>query len=146
MDAGDSLSYHDEMAFSTADVDNDLHMSNCAEQNGAGGSATTAHRHRHSVVNGAGGWWFNSCSSSNLNGVYQSTGWYGQPTPVSWAEAGGPGGGEQVPGGAQPGAPGGGADLAGDEHVFGDGVFWFTLKETEFYSLKRVEMKLRAAD
>jgi len=67
---------------------------------------------------------------------------------VSWAEAG-PGGGEQVPGGAQPGAPGGGgggADLAGDEHVFGDGVFWFTLKETEFYSLKRVEMKLRAAD
>jgi len=66
---------------------------------------------------------------------------------VSWAEAG-PGGGEQVPGGAQPGASGGGggADLAGDEHVFGDGVFWFTLKETEFYSLKRVEMKLRAAD
>jgi len=66
---------------------------------------------------------------------------------VSWAEAG-PGGGEQVPGGAQPGAPGGsgGADLASDEHVFGDGVFWFTLKETEFYSLKRVEMKLRAAD
>ena len=64
---------------------------------------------------------------------------------MSWAEAG-PGGGEQVPGGAQPGAPGGGADLAGDEHVFGDGVFWFTLKETEFYSLKRVEMKLRAAD
>ena len=52
---GDSLSYHDDMAFSTADRDNDLHMSNCAEENGAG-------------------WWFNSCSSSNLNGVYQSTG------------------------------------------------------------------------
>jgi len=114
--AGDSLSYHDEMAFSTADRDNDLHMSNCAEENGAG-------------------WWFNSCSSSNLNGVYQSTGWYADP-PVSWAMA-----------------PEGGAGDSDDsdgrrdaDSIFGDGLFWFTLKETEFYSLKRVEMKIRPSE
>ena len=55
---GDSLSYHDEMAFSTEDNDNDLHRRNCAVEN-------------------KGGWWFNSCYSSNLNGVYH-TGWYSQ--------------------------------------------------------------------
>ena len=106
------------MAFSTADVDNDLHMSNCAEENGAG-------------------WWFNSCSSSNLNGVYQSAGWYAEP-PVSWAETTGRAAGRDD-----------GADLAGaagDDSLFGDGVFWFTLKETEFYSLKRVEMKIKPTD
>src|SRR5678815_1828473 len=48
---GDSLSYHDDMVFSTEDVDNDLHMRNCALDN-------------------KGGWWFNSCFSSNLNGLY----------------------------------------------------------------------------
>jgi len=115
---GDSLSYHDDMAFSTADMDNDLHMSNCAEQNGAG-------------------WWFNSCSSSNLNGVYQSTGWYAQP-PVSWAE---------TPDQTANGAAGSYlADVAGEDSLFGDGVFWFTLKETEFYSVKRVEMKIKPTE
>ena len=27
--------------------------------------------------------------------------------------------------------------------TFADGIVWFTLKETEFYSLKKVEMKIR---
>ena len=115
--AGDSLSYHDDMAFSTADMDNDLHMSNCAEENG-------------------GGWWFNSCSSSNLNGIYQSTGWYAQ-RPVSWATAT-----DTADTPDDTDHPG---DSVGDS-VFGNGVFWFTLKEDEFYSLKRVEMKIRPSE
>jgi len=115
--AGDSLSYHDDMAFSTEDMDNDLHMSNCAEENG-------------------GGWWFNSCSSSNLNGVYQSTGWYAQ-RPVSWADAT-----DTAATSSDMDHPDG---SVGDS-LFGDGMFWFTLKETEFYSLKRVEMKIRPSD
>ena len=105
------------MAFSTADMDNDLHMSNCAEENGAG-------------------WWFHSCSSSNLNGIYQSTGWYAQP-PVSWAEA---------TDSATDTASADDPDSSVGDSLFGDGVFWFTLKETEFYSLKRVEMKIKPRD
>ncbi|XP_071142730.1 fibrinogen-like protein A [Mytilus edulis] len=46
-DAGDSLSYHNGMNFSTADRDNDLHSSNCAKSQGP--------------------WWFKSCSHSALN-------------------------------------------------------------------------------
>ncbi|KAK7116538.1 hypothetical protein V1264_002202 [Littorina saxatilis] len=57
-DAGDSLSYHDNMAFSTEDVDNDLHTRHCAAEN-------------------QGGWWFNHCFSSNLNGVFHRA-WYSQ--------------------------------------------------------------------
>ena len=49
---GDSLSYNDEMNFSTRDQDNDNDIKNCAE-----------------VMRG--GWWFNGCSYSNLNGVYK---------------------------------------------------------------------------
>ena len=41
---GDSLSYHDTMAFSTEDNDNDMFRRNCAEEN-------------------KGGWWFNDCYS-----------------------------------------------------------------------------------
>ncbi|ELT89170.1 hypothetical protein CAPTEDRAFT_49616, partial [Capitella teleta] len=50
---------HDGMAFSTEDTDNDLHRRHCAQEN-------------------KGGWWFNSCFSSHLNGVYH-TGWYTTP-------------------------------------------------------------------
>ncbi|XP_064609118.1 fibrinogen C domain-containing protein 1-like [Liolophura sinensis] len=57
-DAGDSLSYHSSMAFSTEDMDNDLNA-------------------RHCAVDYKSGWWYNSCYSSNLNGVYRM-GWYGQ--------------------------------------------------------------------
>ena len=85
--AGDSLSYHDGMAFSTDDKDNDLHRRNCA-------------------VDNKGGWWFNSCYSSSLNGLYRKA-WY-----------------------------------AHDTDTFADGVVWFTWKESEFYSLKKVELKI----
>ena len=115
--AGDSLSYHDDMTFSSADMDNDLHMSNCADENG-------------------GAWWFNSCASSNLNGIYQATGWYAQ-RPVSWATA---------TEDAASSTDTQNQDGSVGDSLFGDGVFWFTLKETEFYSVKRVEMKIRPSE
>jgi hypothetical protein len=49
--AGDSLSHHDNMAFSTYDSDNDDGDDNCAQ-----------------VYKGA--WWYHACYNSNLNGQY----------------------------------------------------------------------------
>jgi len=51
-----SWSYHKGSKFSTKDQDNDNYGDNCAE--------------RH----GKGGWWYNSCHNSNLNGLYGSRG------------------------------------------------------------------------
>ena len=49
---GDSLAFHNSMPFSTYDRDNDRHTDdNCAEKY-------------------KGGWWYNSCYHSNLNGLY----------------------------------------------------------------------------
>ena len=55
--AGDSIEYgsgrdnHNGMVFSTYDSDNDLDSVNCAQLT-------------------KGGWWFNACMSSQLNGIY----------------------------------------------------------------------------
>ncbi|PIK57715.1 Fibrinogen-like protein A [Apostichopus japonicus] len=47
----DALNFHRNMSFSTSDADHDKHTTNCA----------ATHR---------GGWWFNACDTSNLNGRY----------------------------------------------------------------------------
>ncbi|XP_052870695.1 microfibril-associated glycoprotein 4-like [Anopheles cruzii] len=51
--AGDSLSYHKNMKFSTYDRNNDLNNGNCAK------SFESA-------------WWYRSCYHSNLNGLYKN--------------------------------------------------------------------------
>ena len=50
--AGDSLSGHRNLAFSTKDQDNDTL---------SGGSCAVSHK---------GAWWYSKCHSSNLNGLY----------------------------------------------------------------------------
>ncbi|GIY82036.1 techylectin-5A [Caerostris darwini] len=51
-EAGDSMiSEHNNHKFSTKDQDNDTHRDNCAQSF-------------------KGGWWYNSCHDSNLNGLY----------------------------------------------------------------------------
>ena len=49
--AGDSLAYHNNMAFSTKDRDNDWYGGHCA-------------------VIYTGAWWYRHCHRSNLNGKY----------------------------------------------------------------------------
>ena len=49
--ASDSLAYHNKMAFSTKDRDNDIHPRNCA-------------------VMYTGAWWYRHCYICNLNGGY----------------------------------------------------------------------------
>ncbi|KAI8489056.1 Fibrinogen- domains (FReDs) [Branchiostoma belcheri] len=51
--AGDSMAYHNGMMFSTVDRDNDAYSSRHCSQH-----------------DGQGGWWFNACSHSILNGRY----------------------------------------------------------------------------
>lgn len=63
---GDSLTYHDNMEFSTFDRDNDKHdKKNCA-------------REHH------GAWWYNACAKSNLNGHYDTLETGKPETKVDW--------------------------------------------------------------
>ena len=52
--AGDSMSYHNGMKFSTYDQDNDMWDQNCAQRF-------------------KGAWWYKACHQSNLNGAYLGT-------------------------------------------------------------------------
>jgi len=53
--AGDALSYHSGMSFSTWDADHDQESGNCAEKY-------------------FGGWWYKGCHEANLNGLYEGPG------------------------------------------------------------------------
>ena len=61
--AGDSLAWHNNMAFTTKDRDNDKDSTNCAAYY-------------------TGAWWYNSCHYSNLNGKY--LGDTTSPKGVNW--------------------------------------------------------------
>ncbi|XP_053155892.1 angiopoietin-related protein 6 [Hemicordylus capensis] len=67
--AGDSLSWHSGRQFSTLDRDHDAYSGNCAHYQ-------------------KGGWWYNMCAHSNLNGVWYKGGHYRSryQDGVYWAE------------------------------------------------------------
>ncbi|XP_075042186.1 ficolin-2-like isoform X2 [Mixophyes fleayi] len=64
-DAGDSLTYHNNRAFSTWDQDNDAHTGNCA-------------------VDYRGAWWYGVCHDSNLNGLYLKGQHATTATGINW--------------------------------------------------------------
>ena len=65
--AGDSFSYHNGMAFSTKDQDNDLSVS----------TGYCAPRYK-------GGWWFNNCHYAFLNGLYYNGSHFNYHGGVMW--------------------------------------------------------------
>ncbi|XP_075758626.1 angiopoietin-related protein 6 [Pelodiscus sinensis] len=67
--AGDSLAWHDGRPFSTRDRDHDAYAGSCAQYQ-------------------KGGWWYNACAHSNLNGVWYAGGHYRSryQDGVYWAE------------------------------------------------------------
>ncbi|MBN3314981.1 ANGL1 protein, partial [Atractosteus spatula] len=70
--AGDSFSSHNGKQFTTLDRDKDVFSGNCA------------HFHK-------GGWWYNACGQTNLNGVWYSGGIYRSKFQdgIFWADYGG---------------------------------------------------------
>ncbi|XP_023650236.2 angiopoietin-related protein 1 [Paramormyrops kingsleyae] len=70
--AGDSFGVHNGKQFTTLDRDKDVFSGNCA------------HFHK-------GGWWYNACGQTNLNGVWYSGGVYRSKFQdgIFWAEYGG---------------------------------------------------------
>ncbi|KAG7228962.1 hypothetical protein INR49_008740 [Caranx melampygus] len=70
--AGDSFSSHNGKQFTTLDRDKDVFSGNCA------------HFHK-------GGWWYNACGQTNLNGVWYSGGVYRSKFQdgIFWADYGG---------------------------------------------------------
>ncbi|CAH2316451.1 Ficolin (collagen fibrinogen domain containing) 1 [Pelobates cultripes] len=66
--AGDSLTYHNNMKFSTKEQDNDENSGNCAEHLNAG-------------------WWYRDCYHSNLNGLYLSGQHETTKHGISWRSA-----------------------------------------------------------
>ncbi|XP_078685342.1 angiopoietin-related protein 2-like isoform X2 [Branchiostoma floridae x Branchiostoma belcheri] len=67
--SGDAMTWHNNMAFTTKDSDNDPFIGNCAGYQ-------------------RGGWWYNACAHSNLNGIYYPGGYYSSryQDAVYWAE------------------------------------------------------------
>uniref|UniRef100_A0A8C7F0W2 Fibrinogen C-terminal domain-containing protein n=1 Tax=Oncorhynchus kisutch TaxID=8019 RepID=A0A8C7F0W2_ONCKI len=67
--AGDSMSWHNDKAFTTLDKDKDAYSGNCAHFQ-------------------KGGWWYHMCAHSNLNGVWYRGGHYRcrYQDGVYWAE------------------------------------------------------------
>ncbi|KAI8483494.1 cell surface pattern recognition receptor signaling pathway [Branchiostoma belcheri] len=66
--AGDAMSYHSSMFFSTKDERNDFHPSiNCAQHF-------------------KGGWWYNSCHFANLNGLYLGGAHHSFADGMNWKE------------------------------------------------------------
>ncbi|XP_034649491.1 ficolin-1-like [Trachemys scripta elegans] len=64
--AGDSLTEHNGMMFTTRDHDNDLSITNCA-------------------IAFKGAWWYRDCHMSNLNGLYLSGAHESYGAGVSWS-------------------------------------------------------------